>query len=63
MWYITAERQYFMPTGGTYPPLLGGLQFRPGLQALAKICHKSQKKKHINNIVKGLNPGVVSKVG
>lgn len=50
MGYITAERQYFMPTGGTYPPLLGGLQFCPGLQALEKICYKSQKKKYINDI-------------
>lgn len=50
--FITAERQYFMPTVGTYPPLLlGGLQFCPGLQALEKICYKSPKKKHINNIV------------
>lgn len=52
MGYITAERQYFMPTVGTYPPLLlGGLQFCPGLQAFEKICYKSPKKKHINNIV------------
>ena len=51
MGYITAERQYFMPTGGTYPPLLGVLKFCPGLQALAKICYKSPKKKYLNNIV------------
>ena len=45
MGYITAERQYFMPTVGTYPPLLlGGLQFCPGLQALEKIATNLQKR-------------------